>query len=219
MDTNNITESFNNVLRRRYLPLRQDTTVYAFVQVLTEVAFPELESNYRQCIIKQTQAYRKPRYGIPFYLEGRPNKIQSLCMLNIERAKHISKVDIHEVQRGVFEIKSSGTNVWSIDVTNGTCTCPAFVLSQTPCKHFFAVFHHYPTWSWNDLPSSLTEANHMILDRISEEPTTNDISTNSPLVTVTTSTTQNLPEKKKTTAHMIYGLQKKLRRQLPDVAH
>ncbi len=210
MDTNNITEAFNNVLRRRYLPLRQDTTVHAFVQILTEVAFPELESNYMQSIIKQTQAYRKPRYDIPLYLEGRPNKIQSLCMLNIERAKLITKKDIHEVQRGIFEIKSKGTNIWSINVTSGKCTCPAFESSHTPCKHFFAIFHHYPSWSWNDLPASLTESNHMVLDTISEPPT-NDISTNSPLVTVTTnSNSQELPGKTKTTANVIYRLQKNI---------
>lgn len=41
VDTNNITESFNNVLRQRYLPLRHDTTIFALVQVLVEIVFPE----------------------------------------------------------------------------------------------------------------------------------------------------------------------------------
>ena len=160
MDTNNITESFNNVLRQRYLPLRHDTTVFAFVQVLTEVAFPEQESKYFQTLIQQTQAYRKPRYDIPSFLEGRPHKVQSLCMLNMERAKSISKADLKEIQRGIFNIKSKDNNVWKTDLTNGTCTCPAFVLTNIPCKHFFAVFYHTPMWNWNDLPSSLTKSSH-----------------------------------------------------------
>ena len=140
MDTNNITESFNNVLRQRYLPLQHDTTVFAFVQVLTEVAFPEQESKYFQTLIQQTHAYRKPHYDIPSFLEGRPHKVQSVCMLNMERAKSISKTDLKEIQRGIFDIKSKDNNLWKTDLTNVTCTCPAFVLTNIPCKHFFAVF-------------------------------------------------------------------------------
>ena len=82
VDTNNITESFNNVLWQRYFPLRHDTTVFAFVQVLTEVAFPEQESKYFQTLIQQTQAYCKPRYDIPSFLEGRPHKVRaSACLI------------------------------------------------------------------------------------------------------------------------------------------
>ncbi len=92
------------MLRRRYLPLRYDTTVFAFVQVVTEVAFPEQESKYFQTLIHQTQAYRKPRYEMPCFLNGRPHKVQSLCMLNIERAKSIPKADFEEVQSGAFYI-------------------------------------------------------------------------------------------------------------------
>ena len=57
VDTNNITESFNHVLRQRYLPLRHDTTIFALVQILVEVVFPEQEIRYIQATIKQTAAY------------------------------------------------------------------------------------------------------------------------------------------------------------------
>ena len=89
VDTNNITESFNNVLRKRYLSLRHDNTVFALVQVLVEIVFPEQENRYIQCTVKQSSEYRKLRYYTPVFLEGRPHNIQSACLLNIERAKRI----------------------------------------------------------------------------------------------------------------------------------
>ena len=95
MDTNIITESFNHVLRQRYLPLRHDTTIFALVQIVTEVAFPEQETKYNLSI-SQTQFYRKPRYQVPSYLEGRPYQVQSLCMLNMERAKSIPYLKLTE---------------------------------------------------------------------------------------------------------------------------
>ena len=87
MDTNNITESFNNVLRKRYLSLRHDSTIFALVQVLVEVVFPDQESTYVQSTVKQLSTYRKPRYELPYFLEGKPHLIQSICLLNIERGK------------------------------------------------------------------------------------------------------------------------------------
>jgi len=210
VNTNNITESFNNVLRRRYLPLRHDTTVFAFVQVLTEVAFPEQESKYFQTVIKQSQAYRKPRYEMPPFLIGRPHKVQSLCMLNMERAKFIPKSDLMEVQKGVFDIQSR-RNIWKIDLTNGTCTCPAFTLTKIPCKHFFAVFYHFSNWSWSDLPSSLTDSCHMVLDKISDLRTDVNMAEEDNIgITCTTSINQELPRPKQTTAKQIHFLQKQI---------
>jgi len=67
VDTNNITESFNNVLRKSYLSLRHDTTIFAFVQVLIEIVFPEQEIRYVQSTVKQLNAYHKLRYEMPFF--------------------------------------------------------------------------------------------------------------------------------------------------------
>ena len=162
MDTNNITESFNNVLRRRYLPLRHDTTIFALVQVLIEVAFPEQEMRYVQATIQQTREYRRPRYELP-------HAVQSLCLLNIERGLSIPKNHFSEFETGKFHVTpSSGETKWIAIIPAGTCTCPAFQSTNIPCKHLFAIFHHFPKWSWEDLPTTLTEAAHMILDSVTE---------------------------------------------------
>ena len=170
MDTNNITESFNNVLRRRYLPLRHDTTIFALVQILVEVAFPEQEIRYIQATIKHTNAYRKPRYGMPDFLKERPHTVQGICLANIDRGMALPNCHIKEESTGVFSVvRSSSTqdncgNPWTVNINEGTCSCPSFQSSHIPCKHMFAIFHHYPSWSWDDLPATLTSSSHLTLD-------------------------------------------------------
>lgn len=207
MDTNNITESFNNVLRRRYLPLRHDTTIFAFVQILIEIAFPEQEMQYVQATIKQTKAYRSPRYEIPSYLEGRPHKVQSLCLLNTERGQSIPKNHLSEFESGKFNVKSAtGVNNWAVLIPDGKCTCPAFQSTNIPCKHFFAIFHHYPKWSWKDLPKTLTESSHMVLDDVTTNVATEcDIEMNDS----TTQHSQEIP-RPVTTGARLYRLQKQI---------
>ena len=55
-------------------------------------------------------------------------------------------------------------DVWEVSIPEGTCTCPSFTSSHIPCKHMFAIFYHYPTWSWHNLPPELTKSAHMVLD-------------------------------------------------------
>ena len=170
VDTNNITESFNNVLRRRYLPLRHDTTIFALVQILVEVAFPEQETRYVQATIKHTDAYRKPRYELPDFLKERPHTMQGICLGNIERGMALPKSHITELEStGVFSVVKSSTtqdDPWIINIPDGTCSCPAYLSSHVPCKHMFAIFHYYPKWSWNDLPVALTNSPHLTLDHV-----------------------------------------------------
>lgn len=213
MDTNNITESFNNVLRRRYLPLRHDTTIFALVQILIEVAFPEQEMRYVQATIQQTKAYRRPRYQIPIYLEGRPHKVQSLCLLNIERGQSIPQNHLSEFESGKFDVASSGGNKWTVIIHDGTCACPAFQSTNIPCKHFFAIFHHYPKWGWKDLPKTLTGSSHMILDDVTDvtEGITIDMDVDDP--PTAHSQSQELP-KSVTIGARIYRLQKQIEENL-----
>lgn len=217
VNTNNITESFNNVLRKRYLPLRHDTTVFALAQVLLEVVFPEQELKYVQATVKQTSTYRSPRYSLPDFLKERPHSIQGICLLNIERGKSIPSSHIAEVHNtGLFNVKKGSTpssdEVWSINISEGNCTCPAFQNSHIPCKHMFAIFHHYNSkWKWSDLPKSLIDAPHMSLDiqctsHNDEYITYNDDSTDTSNIP---STSNDIPVSR-TNGKQVYRLQKQI---------
>ena len=225
VDTNNITESFNNVLRKRYLPLRQDTTIFALVQILVEVVFPEQEVRYIQATVKQTSAYRRPRYHLPNYLNNILHTAQSICLLNMERAKAIPRSHITQQElRGAYSLLSSSSaeRSWTVNIPAGSCTCPSFLSSHLPCKHMFAVFHHYPKWTWDDLPKELTNSTHMTLDQqaIAEEENctaicnarTNEDDDNSEgfLPSLTTSTATGLIPSKTSEGKQVYRLQKSI---------
>ena len=201
-------------MRRRYLPLRHDTTIFALVQVLLEVAFPEQEMQYIQATVQQTHAYRKPRYDIPIYLEGRPHKVQSLCLLNIERGLSIPRSYLSQHGSGKFSITPShGGEKWLVDIKGGECTCPVFQSTKIPCKHFFAIFHHFPTWGWKDLPPTLTESPHMLLDssitEIERFTDSIEVDEDESSVSNAQSTTQSLPLKNPQ-GRNIYKLQKQI---------
>jgi len=88
--------------------------------------------------------------------------------MNIERAKAIPKSHVTQQESvGVYSLASSSSEseqTWTVDIPAGSCTCPSFLSSHIPCKHMFAVFYHYPQWSWDSLPKELTCSSHMTLD-------------------------------------------------------
>ena len=130
IDTNNLTESFNNVLRRHYLSHQHDTIIDVLVQVLLEVAFPEQEVRYIQATIKQSGAYRKLRYEIHQFLQDRPQSVRSICLLNIQRGVSIPAGYITQQEPltlGKFKVKranTEGNDPWDVDICSGTCSCP-----------------------------------------------------------------------------------------------
>ena len=158
MDTNNLTESFNNV---RYLPLRHDTTIHALVQVLLEVAFPEQEIRYIQATIKQTGAYRKPRYEIPPFLQDRPQSIKGvdpfLLVISPNR-NHFHQVNSNSREHAVKEMTHGKLTYVMVHARAHPFNLHIFHAST------FAILQHYPQWSWESLPKDLTESVHMTLD-------------------------------------------------------
>ena len=156
--------SFSHVLRQRYLLLRHDTTIFALVQILTEVAFPDQEIKYNRSILSQTQFYQKPRYQVPSYdhtkftvsvcstwRELNPSQSHAYLKWTKERFKPCQKMTNH----GEFLFPLEPLHAQNLS-------------SQTfPANTFLQSSVISPKWSWNDLPKSLTESSHMILDDIS----------------------------------------------------
>ena len=109
-------------------------------------------------------------HTINFYLQERPHSVQSLCLLNMERGRKIPlSYFIQLFQDGMFavtksQVRSQDDDNWKVDICGGTCSCPAFLSFNIPCKHMFAIFHHFPQWSWDNLPNTLTNSHHMTLD-------------------------------------------------------
>ena len=169
IDMNNITESINNSMRSRYLKIRPDATVFSLIEALVEVAFPAKEKRYIQATVKQMESYRKSRYPLSNYLLNWPQGIKGECLINEEKAKAIVDSMLQSTsQEGVFFVsrhpKSCPQSGYKVNVRQGHCSCAYFAIKKIPCKHMFAVFSHFPAWTWYHLPDSLTQAPHMILD-------------------------------------------------------
>lgn len=45
-----------------------------------------------------------------------------------------------------------------------SCECQFWVGNHLPCKHFFAIFRHYPEWGWEKLPQHYTNSSMLTLD-------------------------------------------------------
>jgi len=66
---------------------------------------------------------------------------------------------------GQFTVCSADSdNVYTIEISVPACTCFDWQKHHLPCKHMLAVFHIYPAWGWDSLPSSYRDFAHFHLD-------------------------------------------------------
>ena len=109
VNTDNFTESFNNVLKNHYLTLRHDKSVYSLTKIILHCVFPDQEREYVILTARQSSAHRQSRTILPHFLLNRPAHVQNSCLSNIEKGKRISSVSISEVSSkdGIFKVMSS----------------------------------------------------------------------------------------------------------------
>ena len=118
VDTDNLTEAFNNVLRSRYLGHRADTTVYSLVQVLVDVVFPKQTKEYTTAVTQATETYRVPRYPLPeYFIRNRPPKVQAAVLRQINLAKRYHKDDIIDEGEGSYTVADDKYN--RVDIPRG----------------------------------------------------------------------------------------------------
>ena len=120
VDTDNLTETFNNVMRSRYLQHRADTTVYSLLQVLIDVAFPEQTKEYITCLTQATTSYRTPRYAIPEFLHNRPPKVQAEVLRQISLSERYQVTDITDEGNGTYTVSDDKFN--TCNIPKGTVT-------------------------------------------------------------------------------------------------
>ena len=82
---------------------------------------------------------------------------------------HITVVDdVH----GKFEVRSQDDSSKFYTLSFGSdsgdspsCDCYDWERHRLPCKHFFAIFRNYPSWSFEKLPKWYTESQFLTVDR------------------------------------------------------
>jgi hypothetical protein len=81
---------------------------------------------------------------------------------------------------GMFKVRSQDDSTKLYTVLFGSdssdpaippsCDCFDWERHRLPCKHFFAIFKNYPSWSFEKLPTSYTDSPFLTVDRVGLRP-------------------------------------------------
>ena len=79
-----------------------------------------------------------------------------------------------------------------------SCSCHDWVTWNLPCKHFFAIFYHYPKWNWNSLPGAYLSGPYLSSDHSEVtnffQPSGEATCQIEPVTSAQTNTLPNLPK-------------------------
>ena len=87
--------------------------------------------------------------------KGRQNAINS--------EEDIKKID----DDGIFEVYKAGGGKHTVSFSTPECTCKDWIRHHIPCKHFFAIFEHFPGWGWSELPQHFLGSSYLSADTTS----------------------------------------------------
>eukprot|EP01083_Nonionella_stella_P279062 949213_1 len=105
---------------------------------------------------------------------NRPNHVISNLVHNKEYATQFTQSNIETVDpsNNIYKISKSlkhPDEKRTVDFNLGKCNCSYFITTEYPCTHMFGVIQLTPLL-FTDLPPSLLNAPHMVLDTIDLPP-------------------------------------------------
>ena len=155
VNTNNGTESQNKVLN--------------ITTILVEEYLPDAHRKYIFQNFQQSSHYRFYNDNIPSFLQGRPRKIILHCLDRKGSSNKFTSEDIEyvDIQQGVFSVHSQKGKVYTVNFGTTSKDNMPYCTWRThhiPCKHFFAIFQHRESWSWNNLPIEYLESSYISMD-------------------------------------------------------
>ena len=116
--------------------------------------------------------YRSYNKGIPSYLHDRPREFVLHCL---ERRKIALGSDLSGItcqRKGLFSVMSFTNNLsecYKVHFGNEhemlKCSCYDWCKTGYLCKHFFAVFEKFPSWSFNALSPIYINSPFLNLDK------------------------------------------------------
>ena len=152
VDTNHGTEALNKALNKAlkysYLPKQKSLSLSGIASLLIDRFLPDIYQKYIFQNYKLSEEYRAYSDNIPSYLKGRQRKL---------KCHKFSVEDITVLGAGSFEIHKAGTEKVCFKL-KPECTCKDWARHRIPCKHFFAIFQHFPDWHWLRFPQSYQDS-------------------------------------------------------------
>lgn len=147
-------------------------TLSSIATILIEDYLPDAHQKYVFQNFRQSQHYRSYNVNIPAYLQGRPRNVILHCLDRKGSSNKFTSEDIQDIdiQQGLFSVHSSKGRVYTVNfgITSAdkmpNCTCVDWRTHHIPCKHFFTIFQHRDSWSWNRLPTEYLKSAYMSTD-------------------------------------------------------
>ena len=145
-------------------------TLSHIISSITNEFLPALHYKYVFKNFKQSDLYRSYNPSVvPAYLQGRPKQTILHCLHRLASSNKFSQSDVTQVAPncGKFDVKGSKgkqTVNFGDQSCEPECSCKDWLTYHLPCKHFFAVFRHFPEWGWEKLPNSYLTSPYLSLD-------------------------------------------------------
>ena len=120
--------------------------------------------------MRNSSAYRQYNSHLPRWLHNRPRQFITHCCQRLTHAQSITKEDISQEGDGQFLVKSQSDNKISYHVHFGdcsnmpSCTCPDWQRHHWPCKHFVAIYKHFPEWGWEAMSPYYSSSPYFQID-------------------------------------------------------
>ena len=159
----------NKALKYNYLPRGKHITLSHLVTILVDEFLPEMLQKYKKENFAMSESYRSYNEFVPEYLKGRPRPVILHCLTRIRKGEKFTKESVkHTSESNQFTIKNASGKEHTLKFTNDEnmpeCTCKDWTRWHIPCKHFFAVFNHFPNWGWASLPTKYLENEYLTAD-------------------------------------------------------
>lgn len=159
----------NKTLKYNYLPKGKNITLSHLVTILVEEFLPEMLRKYQKENFAMSEFYRSYNEFVPEYLKGRPRSVILHCLSRIRKAERFTKESVEQIDSSSqFTVKSASGKEHTVKFKNDenipVCTCKDWTRWHIPCKHFFAIFNHFPSWGWTSLPKKYLDNEYLTAD-------------------------------------------------------
>ena len=124
-------------------------------------------SRYVQINYESSSFYSKYDKSVPEFLHNRPKPFVRHCLKKIiasEEVRHKNITIVNE-SSNVYKVLNPYTEAeYEVTLNVPRCSCKDFLLTNLPCKHFFAVMKCFENVSWETIPSNYRSSPFIALD-------------------------------------------------------
>ncbi|KAH8009501.1 hypothetical protein MRX96_039606 [Rhipicephalus microplus] len=179
LTTNNGIETQNRVLKAQYVKSSSGKrSLTSLIMTVVHGYLPDKEAKFHEAARRQSSAYRQYSENVPAYLHNRPHGFVKHMLRRLVNAGEYTPTDMEELPvEGVFTVHSerSDDDLYTVDFTKPSCTCPDFRKHKYPCKHFCVVFKYSDRWGFSSLPQSYLNRPQITLGSCPESETSSEI--------------------------------------------